>query len=57
MLDKLMSTLNLTGSDAPPLSRRSAGLAVAIHKIVTSDVDPEKVKRCCLHETENLFVT
>jgi hypothetical protein len=38
-----MSTLNLTGSDAPPLSRRSAGLAVAIHKIVTSDVDPEKV--------------
>ncbi|XP_059486902.1 uncharacterized protein LOC132203268 [Neocloeon triangulifer] len=48
MLDKLMSTLCMTGSDAPPLSRRSAGLAVAIQKIVASDTDQEKE---LLHDT------
>ncbi|CAB3378579.1 Hypothetical predicted protein [Cloeon dipterum] len=54
MLEILMSTLQLTGADAPPLSRRSAGLAVAIHKIVAFDADPDKE---LLHETLEVLVS
>ncbi|KAF4529205.1 hypothetical protein B566_EDAN011451 [Ephemera danica] len=42
LLEHIMRTLTNRGKDAPPLSRRSAGLAVAVHRIVTSDTDIEK---------------
>jgi hypothetical protein len=43
LLEQIMTTLTHRGKDAPPLSRRSAGLAVAVHRLVTFDADIDKV--------------